>query len=186
MAAAAIPSVNKASVYSDYGKTSDVLKFDESIPVPEIKEDEVLIKVVAAALNPVAYKKIHGLNRCSCSGGKGGKQVKKFKVGDEVYGDVAEHFTEEPKKLGVLAEYTAAQEKVLALKPNNVSLVEAASLPLAIETAYEGFEIAQLSAGQSILILGGAGGVGTLAIQLAKHVFGASRVAATLSKLCVS
>ncbi|XP_060672627.1 2-methylene-furan-3-one reductase-like isoform X2 [Ziziphus jujuba] len=199
MAAAAIPSVNKAWVYSDYWKTSDVLKFDESIPVPEIKEDEVLIKVVAAALNPVAYKKIHGLFKehnppppivpgTDVAGVvvKVGSQVKKFKVGVEVYGDVAEHFTEEPKKLGVLAEYTAAQEKVLALKPNNVSLVEAASLPLAIETAYEGFEIAQLSAGQSILILGGAGGVGTLAIQLAKHVFGASRVAATLSKLCVS
>ncbi|KAH7532523.1 hypothetical protein FEM48_Zijuj04G0029200 [Ziziphus jujuba var. spinosa] len=198
MAAAAsgesIPSVNKAWIYSDYGKTSDVLKFHESFPVPEIKEDEVLIKVVAAALNPVDCKKMRGVFKeyhpplpivpgLDVAGVvvKVGSQVKKFKVGDEVYGDIAEKIKEEPKKFGTLAEYTAAQEKVLALKPNNLSFVEAASLPLAIETVYEGFEIAQLSAGQSILILGGAGGVGTLAIQLAKHVFGASRVAATAS-----
>nr|XP_048322323.1 2-methylene-furan-3-one reductase-like [Ziziphus jujuba var. spinosa] len=189
-----IPSVNKAWIYSEYGKTSDVLKLDENFLVPQIKEDEVLIKVVAAALNPIDYKKILGLRKDNdpplpivpghdVAGivVKVGSQVKKFKVGDEVYGDITEKALEEPKKFGTLAEYTAAQEKVLALKPNNLNFVEAASLPLAIETAYEGFEIAQLSAGQSILILGGAGGVGSLAIQLAKHVFGASRVAATAS-----
>ncbi|KAH7532517.1 hypothetical protein FEM48_Zijuj04G0028600 [Ziziphus jujuba var. spinosa] len=71
---------------------------------------------------------------------------------------------------------------MLTLKPKNLNFVEAASLPLAIETAYEGFERAQFSARQSILILGGAGGIGSLAIQvLAKHVFGASRVAAIAS-----
>ena len=64
-----------------------------------------------------------------------------------------------------MAEYTAAEEKLLALKPNNLSFVEAASLPLAIETAYQGLEQAELSASKSILVLGGAGGVGTLAIH---------------------
>ncbi|KAH7532516.1 hypothetical protein FEM48_Zijuj04G0028500 [Ziziphus jujuba var. spinosa] len=194
MATAAIPSVNKAWVYSDYGKSSDVLKFDESFPVPEVKEDEVLIKVVAAALNPIDYKKIFGLFKehnppppnvpgHDVAGVvvKVGSQVKKFKVGDEVYGDISEKVRPGPRKFGSLAEYTAAGENVLALKPKNLNFVEAASLPLAIETAYEGFERAQLSSGQSILILGGAGGVGSLAIQLAKHVFGASRVAATAS-----
>ncbi|GMN42500.1 hypothetical protein TIFTF001_011699 [Ficus carica] len=77
-----------------------------------------------------------------------------------------------------VAEYTAAGGRVLALKPKNLSFIGAASLPLVIETAYGGLERAQLSDGKSVLFLGGAGGVGT---QLAKHVFGASKVAATAS-----
>jgi 2-methylene-furan-3-one reductase len=65
-----------------------------------------------------------------------------------------------------LAEYTAVEEKLLALKPKNLSFAEAASLPLAIVTAYEGLERTGFSAGKSILVLGGAGGVGTLVIQV--------------------
>lgn len=91
--------------------------------------------------------------------------MEKFKVGDEVYGDINEKAVESPHKIGTLAEYTAAEERVLALKPKNLKFVEAASLPLAIETAHEGLERAGLTSGQSILILGGAGGVGSLAIQ---------------------
>ncbi|KAK4423824.1 2-methylene-furan-3-one reductase [Sesamum alatum] len=71
---------------------------------------------------------------------------------------------ENPKELGSLAEYTVAEEKLLALTPKNLDFVQAAALPLAIETAYEG-----------------AGGVGSLVIQLAKQVFGAARIAATSS-----
>ncbi|KAH7532524.1 2-methylene-furan-3-one reductase [Ziziphus jujuba] len=194
MAEPIIPSVHKAWIYQEYGKSSDVLKLDENFPVPQVKEDEVLIKVVAASVNPVDFKRMLGSFKDKDTpfpvvpghdvAGvvvKVGSKVNKFKVGDEVYGDIAEKALDEPKQFGTLAEYTAVQEKVLALKPNNLSFVEAASIPLAIETAYEGFERAQLSAGKSVLILGGAGGVGTLAIQLAKHVFGASRVAATAS-----
>lgn len=107
--------------------------------------------------------------------------MKKFKVGDEVYGDINENALEYPKVIGSLAEYTTAEETVLAHKPKNLSFAEAASLPLAIETAYDGLERAGFSAGKSILVLGGAGGVGTHVIQLAKHVFGASKVAATSS-----
>lgn len=97
---------------------------------------------------------------------KVGSQVKKFKVGDEVYGDVNEITLDHPKTVGSLAEYTAAEEKVLAHKPSNLSFIEAASLPLAIITAYQGLETAQFSAGKSILVLGGAGGVGSLVIQV--------------------
>ncbi|XP_008230612.1 PREDICTED: 2-methylene-furan-3-one reductase-like [Prunus mume] len=189
-----IPSVNKAWVYSEYGKAADVLKLDPNVPVPEIKEDQVLIKVVAAALNPVDYKRMFGYFKATDSPPptvpgydvagvvvKVGSQVTKFKVGDEVYGDLNDKGLENPTSFGSLAEYTAAAERVLALKPQNLSFVEAASLPLAIETAYEGLERTEFSAGKSILVLGGAGGVGTHVIQLAKHVFGASKVAATAS-----
>ncbi|XP_050382400.1 2-methylene-furan-3-one reductase [Argentina anserina] len=189
-----IPSVNGAWIYSQYGKTSDVLKFDQSVAVPEIKEDQVLIKVVAASLNPVDFGRALGYFKDTDSplptvpgydvAGvvvKVGRQVTKFKVGDEVYGDLNETALVNPKRIGSLAEYTAAEERVLAHKPKNLSFIEAASLPLAIETAYEGLERAELTAGKSVLVLGGAGGVGTHIIQLAKHVFGASKVAATAS-----
>ena len=97
---------------------------------------------------------------------KVGSQVKKFKVGDEVYGDINENGLDHPKVIGSLAEYTTAEEKVLAHKPRNLSFAEAASLPLTIETAYEGLERAEFSAGKSILVLGGAGGVGNHVIQV--------------------
>ncbi|GLT55266.1 hypothetical protein SLA2020_284040 [Shorea laevis] len=156
---ASIPSHNKAWIYSEYGSAVDVLKLDSNVAVPQAKEDQVLIKVVAASLNPVDSKRLRGFFKATDSplptapgydvAGvvvKVGSQVKNFKEGDE-----------------------------------NLSFAEAASLPLAIETAYEGLERTGFSAGKSILVLGGAGGVGTQVIQLAKHVFGASKVAATAS-----
>ncbi|KAH7510736.1 2-methylene-furan-3-one reductase [Ziziphus jujuba] len=188
-----LPSEMKAWVYGEYGGV-DVLKFDTNVSVPEVKEDQVLIKVVAAALNPVDSKRRQGKFKNTDSplptvpgydvAGvvvKVGSQVKEFKEGDEVYGDIHEKALEGPKQSGSIAEYTAVEEKLLALKPKNLSFAEAASLPLAIETAYEGLEKTGFSAGKSILVLNGAGGVGSLVIQLAKQVFGASRVAATSS-----
>jgi len=191
---ASIPSKNKAWVYSEYGNPIDVLKLDSNVTLPEVKEDQVLVKVVAASLNPVDSKRMLGYFKETDSplpivtgydvAGvvvKVGSQVKNFKEGDEVYGDLNEKALDHPKSYGTLAEYTAVEERLLALKPKNLSFVEAASLPLAIETAYEGLERTEFSAGKSILVLGGAGGVGTHIIQLAKHVFGASKVAATSS-----
>ncbi|KAK9004080.1 hypothetical protein V6N11_001892 [Hibiscus sabdariffa] len=158
------------------------------------KEDQVLIKVVAAGLNPVDFKRMLGVFPDSDSplpsvpgydvGGvvlKVGSQVRSLKVGDEVYGNINEKGLDHPKTSGTLAEYTVAEENLLALKPRNLGFVEAASIPLAIGTAYQGLEKTGLSSGQSILVLGGAGGVGTMVIQLAKHVFGASKVVATSS-----
>ncbi|KAK9277560.1 hypothetical protein L1049_007105 [Liquidambar formosana] len=188
-----IPSQMKSWVYGEYGGV-DVLKFDTKVSVPEVKEDQVLIKVVAAALNPVDAKRRQGKFKATDSplptvpgydvAGvvvKVGSQVKGLKEGDEVYGDINEKALEGPKQFGSLAEYTAVEEKLLAPKPKNLDFVQAAGLPLAIETAYEGLERTGFSAGKSILVLGGAGGVGSLVIQLAKQVFGASRVAATSS-----
>ncbi|KAJ0985825.1 hypothetical protein J5N97_004181 [Dioscorea zingiberensis] len=188
-----IPSKMKAWVYEEYGD-SQVLKFEDEIEVPEVKDDQVLIKVFAAALNPVDFKRRQGKFKATDSplptvpgydvAGvvvKVGSQVKSLKEGDEVYGDVNEKALENPKQFGSLAEYTAVEEKLLAVKPKNLNFAEAAALPLAIETANEGLEKAGFSAGKSILVLGGAGGVGSLVIQLAKQVFGASRVAATSS-----
>jgi 2-methylene-furan-3-one reductase len=65
-----------------------------------------------------------------------------------------------------LSEYIVSEEKVLADKPSNLSFVEAASLPLAIITAYQRLERVEFSSGQSIIVLGGAGGVGSLVIQV--------------------
>eukprot|EP00262_Sarcandra_glabra_P004697 TRINITY_DN15898_c0_g1_i1.p1 TRINITY_DN15898_c0_g1~~TRINITY_DN15898_c0_g1_i1.p1 ORF type:complete len:268 (-),score=42.83 TRINITY_DN15898_c0_g1_i1:193-957(-) len=111
-----------------------------------------------------------------------GVGVSKFQVGDEVYGNIQDFNTEgKLKQLGTLAEYVAVEERLVALKPNTVSFEEAASLPLAIQTAIEGFETASFKARQSIFIVGGAGGVGSLVVQLAKHIYEASEVAATTS-----
>ncbi|KAF3431278.1 hypothetical protein FNV43_RR26008 [Rhamnella rubrinervis] len=188
-----LPSEMKAWVYGEYGGV-DVLKFENKVSVPELKEDQVLVKVVAAALNPVDFKRRQGKFKNTDSplptvpgydvAGvvvKVGSQVKEFKEGDEVYGDIHEKALDGPKQSGSLAEYTAVEEKLLAPKPKNLGFAEAASLPLAIETAYEGLERTGFSSGKSILVLNGAGGVGSLVIQLAKQVFGASRVAATSS-----
>ncbi|KAJ6822372.1 2-methylene-furan-3-one reductase [Iris pallida] len=189
----AVPSKMKAWVYDEYGD-ANVLRFDEEVVVPEVKEDQVLLKVVAAAINPVDFKRRQGKFKATDSplptvpgydvAGvvvKVGSQVKGLKEGDEVYGNINEKALEFPKQFGSIAEYTAVEEKLLAIKPKNLDFAQAAGLPLAIETAMQGLEKAGFSSGNSILVLGGAGGVGSLVVQLAKQVYGASKVAATAS-----
>jgi 2-methylene-furan-3-one reductase len=97
---------------------------------------------------------------------KVGSDVTKFKEGDEVYANVSEAALNQPRRVGSLAQYTAVEEKLLALKPKNLSFAEAACLPLAIETAQEALDRADLKEGQTVLVTGGAGGVGSLAIQV--------------------
>ena len=99
----------------------------------------------------------------------------------EVYGDIQDFTAGNPKQLGTLAEYTVAEEHLLALKPKNLSFEEAASMPLALLTALQAFDTVGFQKGQSVFIVGGAGGVGSLAIQLAKNVFEASRIVSTCS-----
>ncbi|KAG0630122.1 hypothetical protein M758_1G155800 [Ceratodon purpureus] len=189
-AAMAVPAVHEAWLYYEYGPAKEVLKLEE-IAVPEVKPDQVLVKVKAAAINPVDYKRRTGyvtLNSpfpivpgYDCAGVvvKVGDAASKFKVGDEVYGMTSESPVAHPKQWGTLAPYTACEDKFLALKPKNLSFEEAASLPLAILTATEGLQKAGCEAGKTVLVLGGAGGVGTHVIQVAKHVLKAAHVTAT-------
>ncbi|KAH9328449.1 hypothetical protein KI387_000557 [Taxus chinensis] len=182
--------MQKAWFYNDYGSV-DVLQFGE-FPLPNVGAGQILIKVRAAALNPVDYKirKLRILDAtfpavpgCDVAGviAEVGEGVSKFKKGDEVYGDIQDFPGRKPKQYGTLAQYTVAEEDLVALKPSNLSFEEAASLPLALLTALQGFDSVNFQKGWSVFIVGGAGGVGTLAIQLAKHVFEASRIVSTTS-----
>ncbi|CAB4305587.1 unnamed protein product [Prunus armeniaca] len=171
-AEANVPSVNKAWVYAEYGKPADVLKLDPNVPLPRVEEDQVLIKVAAAALNPVDHKRLLGYFKDTDT-------ALPAVPGYDVAGVVV--------KLGSQArkfKYTAVEERLLAVKPKNLSFAEAASLPVAIETAYEGLQRAQISASKSILVLGGAGGVGTHVIQAAsKTCFWCLAATASTKKL---
>jgi NADPH:quinone reductase-like Zn-dependent oxidoreductase len=95
-----------------------------------------------------------------------GKDIRKFKVGDEVFGDLS--FC----GLGGFAEKVTAPESYVAPKPARVSFVDAATLPMASLTALQGLRLGRIQSGQKVLILGAGGGVGTFAVQLARH-FGA-------------
>ncbi|PSD77236.1 NADPH:quinone reductase, partial [Acinetobacter baumannii] len=147
----------------------------------------------AAAINPVDCKRRDGVFQYNdsefptvpCGDMSGvvvevGEGVTKFKKGDEVYGHIQELMTK-PKQCGTLAEYTAAEEHLVVAKPKNLSFEDAAGLAFVLVTAQQAFETAKFAKGQSVFIVGGAGGVGSAAIQLAKHVYGASKVVATTS-----
>ena len=168
----------KAIVYTKYGGP-EVLQLKE-IEKPIPKDDEVLIKVHAVSLNDWDYGLLQGdfINRMmfgflrpkktilgSDIAGRieaVGKAVKKFKPGDEVYGDLSGHW-------GGLAEYVCAVENALALKPAAMSFIEAAAIPQAAMLAVQGLiDKGQIKQGQKILINGAGGGVGTFAIQIAK------------------
>ncbi|KAG5529254.1 hypothetical protein RHGRI_029825 [Rhododendron griersonianum] len=112
-----------------------------------------------------------------------GSGVTKFDIDDEVYANIQDSSSEDGrlKQLGTQAEYIVVEENLVAKKPENISFEEAASLPLAVQTAMEGCKTGGFKEGQTIFEVGGAGGVGTLAVQLAKHFYEASLVVATTS-----
>lgn len=187
-----VPLKMKGWKYDKYG-SPDVLELTE-VDVPQIADDQVLVKIGAAALNPVDFKRRQGKFEKTDSAlptvpgydmagvvVRVGSAVTKFKVHDEVFGDISEAALNHPKQSGTLAQYTAVEEKLIALKPKNLSFIDAAALPLALLTAYEAFERVNLKQGESVMIIAGAGGVGSLAIQLAKVVFKAGLVATTAS-----
>lgn len=154
----------------------EVLSLDE-IPVPDIAPDEVLVRVVAASINPVDWKVRAGYlaqmmpHRMPLTLGWDvsgvvaavGSQVTQWQVGDALFSrpDLARN--------GTYAEFVAIRASECARKPRTISHVEAASLPLAGITAWEAMmDTARVRAGQRVLVHAGSGGVGSLAIQLVK------------------
>jgi NADPH:quinone reductase-like Zn-dependent oxidoreductase len=169
----------KAIIYTQYG-SPEVLHLAE-VKKPSPKEDEVLVKVYACSINDWDYGKLDGkslFNRMlsglfkpkhqilgSDIAGRiveTGKNVKNFKVGDEVYGDLS-------GKWGGFAEYVCAAEKSLAIKPATMSFIDAAAIPQAAMLAVQGLiDKGKIHRGHKILINGAGGGVGSFGIQLAK------------------
>ncbi len=155
----------KAIVYRKYG-SPDVLK-QETVEKPSPKDNEVLIKVHAASINYADWVALTGKPFLGYDvAGKVeavGKDVKQFQPGDDVFGDIS------AQGEGGLAEYVAAPEKMLVVKPANVPYEEAAAVPLAAVTALQGIRnYAQIKPGQKVLIVGASGGVGAYAVQIAK------------------
>jgi NADPH:quinone reductase-like Zn-dependent oxidoreductase len=161
----------KAIVIKSYGDEGVVEYTD--VERPEPKADEVLVKVHVAGVNPVDWKIRNGLGeRLGLKlpimlGGEIagtietiGSEVKDFKEGDAVYGIIAS---------GGYAEYAIAKVGDIAPKPESLDFKNAAAVPLGALSAWQAmFDLANLSSGQRILIGGASGGVGSLAVQLAK------------------
>src|SRR5438270_7996030 len=169
------PSTMKAIVVHEFGG-QEVLRYEET-PKPAPKENEMLIRVIAAGVNPVDdglrsghYSKYFGPKPPFTPGSdiagvveKTGVQITKLKVGDAVYAYL------DLDRGGGYAEYALANEKEAALKPNSLTFEEAAATPIVALTAWQALiDTAKLSPGQTVLIHGGSGGVGTFAIQIAK------------------
>src|SRR6267378_6001878 len=176
----------KAIRIHNYGGP-EVLKYEDA-PRPEPQAGEVLVRVHAAGVNPIDWKVREGYVKdfwphkfplilgWDLSGvveeiGAGPAAAGRFKKGDEVYS------VPDVLRDGAYAEYVVVQESELALKPKSLHHVHAAAVPLAALTAWQAlFDAGQLVSGQRILIHGGSGGVGHVAVQLAKwkggHVFG--------------
>jgi NADPH:quinone reductase-like Zn-dependent oxidoreductase len=165
----------KAIVVHEYGGP-EVLKY-EDVPRPEPKEDQILVRVIAAGVNPVdamirsgmfaKYEKdvfpiIPGADIAGVVE-KVGSKITRSKTGDPVFGYVS------LKGGGGYAEYALATEGDTAAKPKSLTYVEAAAVPIVALTAWQALiDTAKLNAGQTVLIHGGSGGVGSFAIQIAK------------------
>ena len=165
----------KAIVVHEYGGP-EVLKY-EDVPRPEPKEDQILVRVIAAGVNPVdamirsgmfaKYEKdvfpiIPGADIAGVVE-KVGSKITRFKTGDPVFAYVS------LKGGGGYAEYALATEGDTAAKPKSLTYVEAAAVPIVALTAWQALiDTAKLNAGQTVLIHGGSGGVGSFAIQIAK------------------
>ena len=174
----------KAAVIREYGAAIEI----SDVPQPALLADSVLIEVHAASVNPVDgilqagyLKEMMPITFPFTMGFdvsgvvvEVGDQVSKFKIGDEVFS------RPNGMQAGTIAEYAVIKEEELAIKPSNISHQEAASIPLVGLTAWQAMVTkGNLQKGQKILIHAGSGGVGTLAIQMAKHL--GAEVATTTS-----
>lgn len=165
---------------NEYGENANFES--REVEMPALKSGQVLIKIFASSINTVdtmirsmgkdlpfspATPAILGMDFAGTIE-QVGKDVTEFSIGDEVYGCVGGLADLQ----GTLADYIAADSKLIALKPKNITMKEAAALPLVGITAYEGLIRSNIKSGQKVLVHGGTGGVGHVAVQLAKH-FGA-------------
>lgn len=170
-------SLMKSFLIDRYAKGA-VMRFGES-PLPVLKDNDVMVEIHAAGVNPLdgkirdgEFKIILPYNLPLILGNdvagvvvRVGANVRQFKPGDEVYARPAQD------RIGTFAEYIAMDAADVALKPANLTMEEAASFPLAALTAWQALvELAKVQKGQKVLIHAGSGGVGTIAIQLAKHL----------------
>lgn len=182
----------KAIVFNQYGGP-DHLKLAE-VPIPTPKDDQVLVKVYAVSVNsadtrllsgPVPRLMGFGLfrpnNKIMGADIAGrveavGKKVTKFKVGDEVFGDIATAF-------GGFAEFTCARESVLVKKPASLTFEQAAAVPMAAVTALQGLRKGGIKPGDHVAVVGASGGVGTFAVQIAKALGAEVTAIASTKKL---
>ena len=171
----------KAFVYEQYG-SPDILKMKE-VERPAPKKDELLVRIKGISLNPADWRRLRGdpfvvriqtgwLRPKATILGSDiagevidvGEEVTQFQPGDEVFAEIG---------TGGFAEYVCAAEEKFALRPQNISFAEAAAAPLVGNTALQALrDFGEVESGQTVLINGASGGVGSFAIQIAKH-FGA-------------
>ncbi|TDX10465.1 NADP-dependent oxidoreductase [Flavobacterium sp. S87F.05.LMB.W.Kidney.N] len=167
----------KAFVINKYSKKQSLQRVELSLP--DVKENDILVEIHAAGVNLLDSKiktgefklilpyKLPLILGHDVAGivVKTGKNVKKFKTGDQIYARVSDY------RIGTFAQFIAIDEKDAALKPTNLSMEEAASIPLVGLTSWQVLvERAGVKSGQKVFIQAGSGGVGTFAIQLAKHL----------------
>ncbi len=189
----------KAIAFQKYGKPMLLKKEEMAYPHGFEVSSNVVIKVHASSINPVDKALLGGdlkmvrpvaafphvisydvAGVVEQADGKG-----EFEVGQPVFARIFGHSSDGAKTpwyRGAMAEYCTVHTSNVVAKPDNISFEEAASIPLVGMTALQSLRTAGLKEGDSVFISGGAGGVGTMAIQLAKHVFKASRVVTTASK----
>ena len=177
----------QAAIIKSYGNNDRILIAD--MPIPDLEAHDILIQIKAASVNPLdtrirdgKLKQVLPFKLPLALGNDlagvvvdTGTKSTKFKIGDEVYART------DTSRIGSFAEYIAINEDNVAIKPKNLPMEDAASLPLVALTAWQILvEKANIQKGQKVLIHGGAGGVGSIAIQLASHL--GAYVATTASK----
>jgi len=172
----------KAAVVKKYGRIEDIAI--KELPMPEVADNEVLVGVYASSITfsnlalitgkPFIIR-LFGLGMFSpkykipgsdIAGRveKIGREVKRFRVGDEVYGDIADI------NRGGFAEFVSVPETAIAIKPSNQSFEEAAAVPEAAHVALQAVrDCAKVKPGEEVLIIGACGGIGSFAVQFAKY-----------------
>ena len=167
----------RAAVLTHYDRKGTDLEIRE-IAVPAPDDEEVLVKIIAAAVNPLDNMIIRGEvklivpysmplvmgNEFAGVVEKTGRNAVRFKPGDRVYGRMP------LEKIGAFAGYAAVKESALAVIPEYLSYEEAATVPLTALTAMQAFEIMEVKAGESVFISGGTGSLGAMAIPVAKRL----------------